>query len=61
MNDNILTKTCNIIYKTKKRIIVDFDGTYISIKTDKKIINDAVTIEYIGNYIDNTFKVKGLY
>jgi hypothetical protein len=61
MQDKINTRICGVICKNKKRLIIDFDGTYVSIRVNCKIVGDFVTVEYIGNIADNTFKIVSAY
>lgn len=57
------TKTiqCEVIYKNKKRIIIDVGGHYISTKVESKINSDFVTVEYKGSLLKDDFKIVSLY
>lgn len=55
------TKTCEIVCKNKKRVTVNFDGVYVSIKSDCKIMGDFATVTYFGDVHDKTFKVVSVY
>jgi hypothetical protein len=61
MENKVNTKICGVISKNKKRIIIDFDGIYISVKINCKLVGDFVTVEYIGDIMSNTFSIVSVY
>jgi len=61
MDDTLNTKVCNIVCKNKKRITIDFDGIYISVKPENKILGDNVTISYCGDVHNESFKIVSVY